>query len=60
MEILPVYDIHWDEAREEIVDSGLLIGYEVRSASGKALGIGETRSEALEVACRTMWPAVAP
>lgn len=48
MEIVPITDSYWSELQEEIVDTGIVIGYEARTADGTLLGRGETVNDTIE------------
>ena len=55
MEIIPIRDIRWSDAQDEMVDTGAIIGYQVLSPSSAVLGSGETVAEAIEVALKATW-----
>ena len=56
MTIFPILETYWDERIEEIVDTGVVIGYQVIGANDVLLGQGETIKEAEEMALATIYP----
>ena len=60
MEVVPLYEVRWNEVEGEYVNTGCLIGYECRGTSGNVLGRGESIGEAVEVALKAMWAPQEP
>lgn len=55
MEIFPITDVYFSERDGEMVDTGVIIGYEAIGSSGIVLGRGETIAEATEAALIAMY-----
>lgn len=47
MEIVPITDAYWCEESGEMIDIGVIIGYEARGYGGTVLGSGESITEAI-------------
>lgn len=50
MEIVPITDAYWCEGSGEMIDIGVIIGYEVIGHGGIVLGRGESVAEATDAA----------
>jgi flavin-binding protein dodecin len=55
MEIIPIKDLRWCDAQNEMVDTGGVIGYQALSPSGAIIGSGETVADAIEEALQATW-----
>lgn len=55
MEIFPITDIYFSERDGEMVDTGVIIGYEAIGSGGIVLSRGETIAEATEAALIAMY-----
>ena len=56
MEILPITEVYCsdEDGEGEMVDTGLIVGYEAVGADGTVLGRGETVAEATEAAYKVL------
>ena len=55
MEVFPIFESYWSEEAEDMIDTGVVIGYESRDRQGRLLGTGETVAEAIEAAMRALY-----
>jgi len=55
MLVEPIRHTRWDDERGEMIDTGVVIGYQALSTSGTVLGRGETVADAIEEALRATW-----
>jgi len=57
MEIFPITEVYCsdEDGEGEMVDTGLIVGYEAVDADGTVLGQGETVAEATEAAYIAMY-----
>ena len=55
MEIFTITETFWDESKEELIDTGKVIGYRATTPTGKTLAEGETIEEATEKALTVMY-----
>ena len=55
MEIVAIAETYWSEREEEMIDTGLIAGYEARGYGGTVLGRGESIAEATEAALIAMY-----
>lgn len=55
MEIFPISEVYYRSVDGEMVDTGLIIGYEARGYNGIVLGRGESIAEATDAALLAMY-----
>lgn len=55
MEIVAIAEAYWSEGNGEMIDIGLIAGYEARGYGGIVLGRGESIAEATEAALISMY-----
>lgn len=55
MEIVPITDAYWCERSGEMIDTGVIIGYQAIRSDGIVIGSGETIAEATEAGLIAMY-----
>lgn len=55
MEIFPITDVYFSEREGEMIDTGVIIGYEAIGTGGIVLGRGETIAEATNAGLIAMY-----